>query len=1165
MEEYQRLLATAEISIEALTKILSAPQAVVDSLDERLTNVSSRELQKNFNGDELNLLSKSPFSQDATVADLQKLLEEAQKQADDSAIEVPVKPIADRHASLDFMSGNFRILNRAKREFEDNGIGGISDDSITGINNAFEGLDISDFEVFLEILSSASSTAEDVENAFSSLADGYIYTSDCLNTLTDATASQTIQDLEGMGVTNASQIVMSSLAVQKALAAEQSGELTNSLYSEIAAIIQEYDITGNAQQYLYQYALQKAIANGVTLQTDGDIANMIDLVNGCGESVIAIEKFAEVRRIALLGLMPTAEDLSNPFQADMDRKKEYQAYLDAKAEAEEAIRKAASGIGGGNTKNGTTPPKIPNGSSSKNSAPKAPPRDTTKSFNWIETALKRIKEAFDRLKAVASATYRLFSERNSALSQEFANLRQQIEMNQNAYAVYMAKADAVGLSHEYQAKVQNGSISIEDIKDESLQKQIEEYKKYYESAMDCADAVEELRNQLSKLAKEKFDLVSSEYSNQLSLIEMDSKRIQDNIDETETRGHMVSTKYYEKLIALEQKNLELLKQKRAAMQAALDEAVASNDVPVGSEDWYKMRQEIDDVDQAIRDSNTSLLEFNNNIRDLQWERFDQLQENISHITDEADFLISLFDDKELFDEQGNRNENGKAVAGLHAVNYNTHMQQSDDYGKEIAAIDQQLQADPYNQELIKRRYELVEAQRESIQAAQQEKQAIRDLVEQGINAQLDSMQKLIDKRREALNAEKELYDYQKSVEQKTKAVTDIQKQLDAYQGDDSEETKAKLQKLRVSLDSAKTDLEETEYDKYISDQEQLLDSLYTEYEEILNARLDNIDSLLSDIITEVNASSGVIGAAITQAAADSGVKLSDGMKAIWDSSIYPVVAPYNELFSTTLTTVSNTITTIKDFMQQMINKSDQDAQQQTGVPNASDPQPQAPADTPAPPADPGPSAPGFPWISKKDNFPKNRLDTENSIVDRLKLHDFDSSMSARSTYYAAMGGSGHYSGTDSQNIFMLNWMKQNGYKRGVRDILKKQLAWTQEDGRELIYRSSDGAMLTPLQTGDKVFTRQMSDNLWTLAQKNPVTPNILSAAVLPAVDNLAGITSSLTPVSNDISMEVVLPNVTSYKEFKTELVKDRQFEQAMQDAIIGKALGKNNLQKYSRI
>lgn len=70
----------------------------------------------------------------------------------------------------------------------------------------------------------------------------------------------------------------------------------------------------------------------------------------------------------------------------------------------------------------------------------------------------------------------------------------------------------------------------------------------------------------------------------------------------------------------------------------------------------------------------------------------------------------------------------------------------------------------------------------------------------------------------------------------------------AYKNDNSEEARAIKQKISSNLEKAKDDLKETEYERYISDQKELLDSLYAEYEKYMNQRMDNVDALLADLI-----------------------------------------------------------------------------------------------------------------------------------------------------------------------------------------------------------------------------------------------------------------------------------------------------------------------------
>ena len=66
--------------------------------------------------------------------------------------------------------------------------------------------------------------------------------------------------------------------------------------------------------------------------------------------------------------------------------------------------------------------------------------------------------------------------------------------------------------------------------------------------------------------------------------------------------------------------------------------------------------------------------------------------------------------------------------------------------------------------------------------------------------------------------------------------------MSAYANDTSEENKARIQKLQVELAEAEDELAESQYDQYIKDQKKLLDDLYSDYETVLNQRLDETDA-----------------------------------------------------------------------------------------------------------------------------------------------------------------------------------------------------------------------------------------------------------------------------------------------------------------------------------
>ena len=73
----------------------------------------------------------------------------------------------------------------------------------------------------------------------------------------------------------------------------------------------------------------------------------------------------------------------------------------------------------------------------------------------------------------------------------------------------------------------------------------------------------------------------------------------------------------------------------------------------------------------------------------------------------------------------------------------------------------------------------------------------------------------------------------------------------------------------------------------------------------------------------------------------------------------------------------------------------------------------------------------------------------------------------------------------------LGWLNLNqlkGYKNGTNPlgVRKAQKAWTQEHGQsEIIYRKSDGAILTNLNRGDAVYNNKISKNLYELGKYSP--------------------------------------------------------------------------------
>lgn len=792
-------------------------------------------------------------------------------------------------------------------------------------------------------------------------------------------------------------------------------------------------------------------------------------------------------------------------------------------------------------------------------------------FDWIEVGLQRLEEELSRLDKKSSNVYSLWSQRNSALNEQIAKTRQEILSQQNAYDYYMAKANSIGLSDTYVSKVQNGTIQIEDITDEDLADKISQYQTWYEKAIKCKDTIQGLNISLGDLADQKFDNLQTEYDGVISVFESFGNLTEETIRRTEEHGYFVAKDSYKQLINNENKTLNTLQQQYASLIQSRDEALKSGAVTENSQEWYKMTKSILDVEYAIEQSKTSIVKFDKEIRELDWEIFDYTEERIKQITKESDYLIELMEKHDLYNETGAFTSEGKAATALHGINYNTYMQQALDYANKLKDIEQEISEDSANKDLINRREELLDLQQEAITNAEAEKEAIKSLVEEGINIHLDALSSLIDKYKDAMDSAKDLYDYQKNISSQVKEISSLEKQILAYEGDDSEEARKIIQETKLSLEEARTELKETEWDKYISETEQLLDALYNDYEEVLNARLDNIDALVASMIDMVNSNGSEIRSTIEAVADKVGYTISDSLsKALGEgSNVNVLISNFSTKFDTVATTLQDSINAIKSYVYKMIEEGKHKVDDETkihtsndingkpissssGIGNSISREPTSSSDPSSTASDSGDGTArvGDAVIFANGKYHEDSWGNGKSGNQLLGGVVYITKIAPNSPYPY------HISRTSKFGEANLGWVKLNqlnGYTNGSKKINQNQLAWTQENGNEIIYRSTDGALLTPLNNGDMVFTNEMAQKLWEMAKGNISVPAFNSHKINTNSDR------GNNTVHNDNKIAITLPNVKNYNEFKSELQKDTRFVNFVQEITLGEALGHNSM------
>ena len=405
-----------------------------------------------------------------------------------------------------------------------------------------------------------------------------------------------------------------------------------------------------------------------------------------------------------------------------------------------------------------------------------------------------------------------------------------------------------------------------------------------------------------------------------------------------------------------------------------------------------------------------------------------------------------------------------------------------------------------------------------------------------------------------------------------------------------------MQKLTVELETEKEALEQTEYERYVSDQEQMLDSLYDQTEQWVNQRLDDIDGLISESIDVTNKNAETISNTIKETANSYGYGISEQMETICDSA-NDVVCTYGEILKGTNENIANNITTgttnvvtaingLNGSMQTMIGKlneiatanKDSIAQAQNAVTSgqngsyggnnsASDYTVSGGGNT------------GNTGGSGDGDKPKYEAKIGKHIVGRgyssyeeaKKAIDEEIEKRIHFAIKEAIKGKEKDANAIAQSIRMglsaqLNsqW-SINAYASGTPHA-KKGWAVVGEEGNEIII-DKDGNAVLPLapqllnlKGGEQVINGKetselLTSNLMPLSA-DQLWGNIIKTSKLPEMSK--GVGGNVTN-NNQFSFE--LPNVVDADSFITELQHSKRFEKIIDSMTAGKMMGKGSFDK----
>ena len=774
--------------------------------------------------------------------------------------------------------------------------------------------------------------------------------------------------------------------------------------------------------------------------------------------------------------------------------------------------------------------------------------DFAETMDWIEVLMEEYGERIDRLNAQL--------ENQTTVSTKNSKIDEIIAENKNKYADSMAAGNYYashaetyleGLGPELIAAAKNGAITItefEQKEDEATVEAIKNYREYAKKADEMFTQAEETITEIRDLAIQKIDNIKDFGDAETNIEDLQTERLQNQVDLDEAMGLITSPAYYEAMMENSGKKIKYWTPLLQDMQAEFNEAVESGQIAVGSVEWYENLAKIYEVQAEIDTANAELEEFQNAINDIYWDNFDQLINRLDYIQEETQSLIDLMDSEDMVitpetsdgwsADQVEWTKEGLATLGLYAQQMETAEYTARQYAEAIDDLTADYENGLYSEnEYLEKLNELKQGQYDSIEAYQDAQDAIKDMqkarvdeIKNGIDKQIDAYSKLIEKQKEALSSEKDLYDFQKSVNEKSKNIADIERKLAALANDTSMSAMAKRRQLEAELAEARAEQEELYYNRSVDKQQEALDKELEDYKEQKDAEkeewdkwLENIEDVVTESLGIVQANAAEIGQTLTDKANEYNLTVSDAILSPWEDGAL-AVSSYQTSFDTAMSSTTTQLDALKTKWQEVIDKMTEAGNANVNAFNTEHAN-YASATNPGQP----------------ESQDKKDVENQGNNQPDLSVGSYVEVKPGTKWYADSYGGGGsgnaksgtikyiNTNGSHSYNIDGAGWIKKTdieGYAKGTTGVSEDQLAMIDELGEELVFHAANGK-LAFLTKGSSVVPHDITENIMKLGSLDP--SDVLSRST-PQIGIHPSIHNTEISISMDIAEVVHIDQVT---------------------------------------
>ena len=476
---------------------------------------------------------------------------------------------------------------------------------------------------------------------------------------------------------------------------------------------------------------------------------------------------------------------------------------------------------------------------------------------------------------------------NKAWEETKKNLNAQEKAKKQADDKVSKKAKAIKkkfgskLSANQKKKLAAGEeINVDKIKDKSLKKALTAYNKYVTTAAEteqklnivtdaestaaanAAESQTEAAKATVEAIQSKFDNAKTYYEGLLGYQEKYNEMEEANIDLYNAHGNYERSSDYEIKISNTESLRNIAQDKVDELEKRFQEGVDNGTIVEGSQEWINMKSEIVEAKKAVTDYDTSIENLKQQQIGVYYEeQFDRAIEKIDQFKDRIDILNEIIsDDMKVDKNTGLLTELGATSVMLNRNQFSANQKEIQKLLDEKKQIEKDYAAGNFGEKTYDEKMKNVQSQFNSLISSNSSLQNdMLSLIKNQAQAELDVLNKVISKRKEALSEKEKYYDYDKTLKDKTKDIQILERQAAALQGSTNAEDKARLAKIQEQLSDAREDLSDTMTDHAFSMQSDALDKLSSDMS-------DDFDKWSNDISSNVEKMSKAINEAVSNSA-----------------------------------------------------------------------------------------------------------------------------------------------------------------------------------------------------------------------------------------------------------------------------------------------------------